>query len=214
MTFGILGGTFDPIHIGHLDVALAARAALRIDRIVLVPARQPPHRAAVASAAHRFAMAALAARTHDCLILSDEEMMDAASSYTDATLARWTSRGHTAADMCFITGADAFAGIRSWHNYPGVLDWCHFAVVARPGWPVDRLKGELPELAARMQTAATPLSARPGIVLIDAATSPASSSEVRRRIQSGEPFSDLVPADVARYIRQQGLYGIDSKGLE
>jgi nicotinate-nucleotide adenylyltransferase len=206
MTFGILGGTFDPIHAGHLDVARAAHVALGLDFVVLTPARRPPHRAAVASAAHRFAMVALAAQSEPWLVVSDEEMAHDAPAYTDATLARWRERGHGPSDVAFVTGADAFAGIRTWHNFPGVLDWCHFAVVARPGHPVTALPKLLPELAERMVTPESHLQARPSIILIAADTAPVSSSEIRTRLSAGQRIDDAVPAAVADYIRRHALY--------
>ena len=206
MKFGILGGTFDPIHQGHLDVARAAHLALGLDFVVLTPARRPPHRTAVASAAHRFAMVALACQAEPWLLVSDEELTHEAPAYTDATLARWRERGHNAPNVAFITGADAFGGIRSWHNFPGVLDWCHFAVVARPGYPLTALPRHLPELAGRMVTPESHLPARPSIILIAAETAPVSSSEVRERLRAGHLIDDSVPAAVAEYIRKNALY--------
>jgi nicotinate-nucleotide adenylyltransferase len=207
MKAGILGGTFDPIHTGHLDVARAAHVTLGLDFVVLTPAWRPPHRTAVASAAHRFAMTALASQTEPWLVVSDEEMSPDAPAYTDATLARWHERGHNQANLVFITGADAFAGIRSWHNFPGVLDWCHFAVVARPGYPVATLPKLLPDLAERMVTPESHLPSRPSIILIAADTSPVSSSEVRERLAAGQRIEGAVPAAVAEYIRKHALYG-------
>lgn len=206
MTFGILGGTFDPIHTGHLDVARAAHVALGLDLVVMTPTRTPPHRRAVASAAHRFAMVALACQKEPWLVVSDEEMAHDAPAYTDATLARWRERGHGAAHLVFITGADAFGGIRSWHNFPGVLDWCHFAVVARPGYPVASLPKLLPELAGRMVTPESHLPARPSIILVAADTSPVSSSEVRERLAAGHRIEGYLPAPVAEYITKHALY--------
>ena len=206
MTFGILGGTFDPIHTGHLDVARAAHVALGLDFVVLTPARRPPHRAAIASAAHRFAMVALAAQGEPWLVVSDDEMAQDAPAYTDATLARWRERGHGPASLVFVTGADAFAGIRSWHNFPGLLDWCHFAVVARPGYPVATLPKLLPELAERMVTPESHLPAKPSIILIAANTAPVSSSEVRGWLAAGQRIDEAVPAAVAEYLRKHALY--------
>ena len=206
MTFGLLGGTFDPIHAGHLDVARAAHVALGLDFVVLTPARRPPHRTAIASAAHRFAMVALAAQAEPWLLVSDEEMAHDGPAYTDATLARWRERGHDAASIVFLTGADAFAGIRTWHNFPGVLDWCHFAVVARPGHPVAALPKLLPELAGRMVTPESHLPGKPSIILIAADTAPVSSSEVRGWLAAGQRIHEAVPAAVAEYIQKHALY--------
>ena len=98
----LLGGTFDPIHCGHLDIARAAREALGVREVLLVPSHVPPHRRKpVASAVHRFAMAALAAQDDPGLLVSDIEMEDAAPSYTSSTLAKLAARGFKGTDVCF-----------------------------------------------------------------------------------------------------------------
>jgi nicotinate-nucleotide adenylyltransferase len=108
----LLGGTFDPIHCGHLDIACAAREALGLDRVWLVPSHMPPHRRAPqASAAHRFAMAALAAEGDAGMLVSDIEMLDASPSYTSSTLAKLADKGLAGSAVFFITGADAFREI-------------------------------------------------------------------------------------------------------
>ena len=118
-TVGIFGGTFDPIHVGHVDVANAARRALHLDRVLLMPANVPPHRAAPrASAPHRFAMAALAAASQEGLALLDLEMLSDEPSYTSATLDRLAARGLDARRVYLITGADAFRDIATWKDYP------------------------------------------------------------------------------------------------
>jgi nicotinate-nucleotide adenylyltransferase len=204
---GLLGGTFDPIHHGHLDVARAARAALGLRDIWIVPARVPPHRdRPSASAAHRFAMAALAIQGVDGVRLSDLEMETGGPSYTTETLDRLAQAGAELGAFCFITGADAFVEIRSWKGYPALLDRCHFVVVSRPGAPVASLPAALPELANRMRTASGPPPDRPHILLVEAPTAPVSSTDVRRARAAGRPLADLVPAPVATYIVQHDLY--------
>ena len=115
---GVLGGTFDPIHNGHLDVVDAARRACALDTVLLVPARLPPHRAAapLAPAAHRFAMAAMAAHARDDLRVSDIELREGGPSFTSVTLERLAAYGHRPEQLFFITGADTFADIASWHD--------------------------------------------------------------------------------------------------
>ena len=153
---GILGGTLDPIHVGHLETALAARQALALDRVIVLPSRVPPHRQhqPVASRYHRFAMAALAVDGVDGLSVSDIELRAPEPSYTADTLERFReSSGLPASQIFFITGADAFAEIETWHRYPEVLDLSHFVVVSRPGCPVEALREQLPALAPRMAPA-------------------------------------------------------------
>jgi nicotinate-nucleotide adenylyltransferase len=207
---GLLGGTLDPIHQGHLDVAEAARRALGLTRVLVMPSRIPPHRRAPrASAPHRFAMAALAAQTCPDFLVSDLEMLDTsdtAPSYTSATLDRLAARGVNTRELFFITGADAFRDIRTWMGFPTILDRCHFVAVSRPGQPAEGLKLLLPELAGRMVAPESSLPDQPAIVLLDAPTAPVSSTEIRERIRTGESIDGMVPREVAVYIEKHGLY--------
>jgi nicotinate-nucleotide adenylyltransferase len=208
---GLLGGTLDPIHVGHLDTALAARQALALDRVIVLPSRVPPHRQhrPVASRYHRFAMAALAVNGVDGLSVSDLELRAPEPSYTADTLERFReSSGLPASQIFFITGADAFAVIETWHRYPEVLDLSHFIVVSRPGCPVEAIRDRLPALAPRMAPAdpGRTTGGSPAIFLVDAATTDVSSTAIRRRLRAGEPLIGLVPDAVARHILQHGLY--------
>jgi len=212
---GLLGGTLDPIHQGHLDVAEAARRALGLTRVLVMPSRIPPHRRAPrASAPHRFAMAALAVQSCQDLLVSDLEMLDTsdiAPSYTAATLDRLAARGVNTRELFFITGADAFRDIRTWMGFPTILDRCHFVAVSRPGQPAEGLKTLLPELADRMiapQSGIRDQAApgQPSIVLVEAPTAPVSSTEIRERIRTGESIDGMVPREVAAYIEKHGLY--------
>jgi len=207
---GLLGGTLDPIHQGHLDVAEAARRALGLTRVLVMPSRIPPHRRAPrASAPHRFAMAALAVQSSPDFLVSDLEMLDTsdtAPSYTSATLDRLAARGVNTRELFFITGADAFRDIRTWMGFPTILDRCHFVAVSRPGQPAEGLKSLLPELAGRMLAPESSLPDQPAIVLVDAPTAPVSSTEIRERIRTGESIEGMVPREVAAYIEKHGLY--------
>jgi nicotinate-nucleotide adenylyltransferase len=211
MRIGYFGGTFDPIHRGHLDVAEAARRTLGLDRVYFVPASVPPHRGVPrASAAHRFAMVAMALAAAPAFLVSDLEMQGDGPSYTSVTLDRLATCGLDTRQCALITGADAFQDIGSWKNYPALLDRCHLVVVSRPGRPAPSLRETLPALAARMTlvapTGVTPLPTTPGILLVDAPTAPVSSTDVRRRIAEGAPLSGFVVAAVEEYIKKHGLY--------
>lgn len=205
---GLLGGTFDPIHAGHLDVARAARLALQLDDVWLIPARRPSHRTVpVASAAHRFAMAALAIAFDPSLRLSDVEMEHDRPSFTIDTIARLEQdEPALKGSFVFITGADAFREIRTWHRWEILLDRCHFAVVSRDGLPAATLRDHLPDLASRMVDAPCTLPSSPGIFLIDAVTSQVSSTTVRRALAAGESMKGLLPDAVAEYAVRQRLY--------
>lgn len=205
---GWLGGTFDPIHCGHLDVAMAARTALKLEHVYLVPARVPPHRSApLASTADRLAMVTLAASTQKWLRVSNIELTEPGPSYTMDTLDRLEAQGMDLPSLHVITGADAFAEILTWKGAPGLLDRCPFVVVSRPGYPAPALRQVLPALAPRMIDAGgSDLPARPGIFLVDAPTAPVTATEVRTRASSRSSLEGLVPEAVAAYINRHELY--------
>lgn len=212
---GLLGGTLDPIHLGHLETARAARAALALDVVIVLPSRVPPHRPVqpIASAYHRFAMCALAVNGVDGLAASDLELAAPGPSYTVDTLTRFRAgAGRDRSQIFFITGADAFADIATWHRYPEVLDQAQFVVVSRPGCAASTLRQRLPALAGRMVDGGIAGSGferaggTTGIFLIDAATPDVSSTEIRRRLAAGGTLERMVPAAVATHIHQHGLY--------
>jgi nicotinate-nucleotide adenylyltransferase len=207
---GFLGGTLDPIHLGHLEAARAARAALSLDRVDVVPSRIPPHRheQPCASAYHRFAMAALAINGVDGLAVSDLELATPGPSFTAETLARLYDTGLSPSQIFFIMGADAFAEIETWRRYPEVLDLAHFVVISRSGHPLDSLSARLPALAGRMTRASTtPAGGKPAIFLVQARTPDVSSTGIRQRIARREPLTGLVPPSVEAHIARHGLYG-------
>jgi nicotinate (nicotinamide) nucleotide adenylyltransferase/ribosome silencing factor RsfS/YbeB/iojap len=210
---GLLGGTLDPIHVGHVETALAARQALALDRVIVLPSRVPPHRQhePVASRYHRFAMAALAVNGVEGLAVSDIELCAPEPSYTADTLERFHKRsGLPASQIFFITGADAFAEIETWHRYPEVLDLSHFVVVSRPGFPVAALRDRLTALAPRMVPARPERTAGglPAIFLVDAPTSAGGCVPEKRsrgsfpRLSSGTSFNMVSTLTVSRHARQ------------
>src|SRR5262249_28724267 len=130
---GVMGGTFDPVHNGHLDVARAAADVLALDEVKLVPANLPPHRTPPqASARDRLTMVELATAGDARLQASDIELHADGPSYTVATPDRLERLGIDLSTMFFITGADAFRDLPSWRAYPAILDRCHFVAVSRP----------------------------------------------------------------------------------
>ena len=209
---GILGGTFDPIHVGHLDAADAASAALSRDQIVLIPAHDQPLRVSEprATAYQRFALAALAVEDRPDWHISDIELVRQGRSYTEDTLRTLHESGWHASQLFFILGTDAFAGIASWRGYPGVLDLAHFVVIARPGVAIDDAAMRVPEVRSRTSPppqGAERLEGRTQIFLVHAHTRDVSSTMIRERLASGLPIDDLVPPRVARHIQKHHLYG-------
>jgi nicotinate-nucleotide adenylyltransferase len=210
---GVLGGTFDPIHLGHLAVADAAQRMLALDQILIIPSLSTPHRAAspVASRFHRFAMVAMACEANPYLVASDIEMLRPGPSYTADTLRRLHEAGYAAFQIYFLTGADAFAEIATWREYPGVLSLAHFVVSSRPGISASELPARLPDLASRMvrvQDGAktVPDQDVPRVFLLDCPTPDVSSTEIRSRTRDGRPISGLVPPVIDSYIRRHRLY--------
>jgi nicotinate-nucleotide adenylyltransferase len=205
---GLLGGTFDPVHYGHLDLADAARSALGLDLVTFIPANDPPHRLDPReSAYHRFALVALALDGRQGCAASDEELANDQPSFTIETLRRWHARGWLPSQLFFIIGADAFAEIATWREYPDVLDAANFAVLARPGTSLDAAIARTPELGPRIRTEAPRDGAREtAIVRVEARTRDVSSTLVRSRLAAGESIEDLVPASVARHIAANHLY--------
>jgi nicotinate-nucleotide adenylyltransferase len=196
---GLLGGTLDPIHVGHLDAADAARTALALDEILVMPSHDPPHRPADprASAFHRFAMAALAIDGRRGYRASDLELRREGPSYTALTLRELHGCGWRPSQLVFVIGADAFAEIATWFEYPAILDSCEFAVVSRPGTTIASALARTPQLAPRVGTT---------IHLVEAPTADVSSTDIRARLAAGESIDGLVPPPVARHIARHNLY--------
>lgn len=192
---GILGGTFDPVHHGHLDAADAARHACALDRVLFVPAHDPPHKPVDprASGYHRFAMLALAIDGRAGEQVSDMELRRTGPSYTVTTLRELHRQGWAPAQLYFVIGTDAFAEIATWYEYPAVLTCANFVVISRPG-------AETAGLLRRPGTS-------PGIYHVEARTRDISSTTIRTRLSERGAIDDLVPAAVARYIAAHDLYG-------
>ncbi|MGH9329504.1 MAG: nicotinate-nucleotide adenylyltransferase [Vicinamibacterales bacterium] len=205
---GVLGGTFDPIHVGHVAAASAARHVLALDRVLLMPTHVPPHRAMQpqASPFHRFAMAALAAQADPAFAASDLELQAPGPTFTSTTLARLAACGYSPLQIFFITGADAFADIDTWRDYPALLEHGHFVVISRPGCPAAGLRKTLPALAPRMVDAGTAVPSVPSILLVDTSTPDVSSTAIRRRASEGAGLDRLVPPAVAAHIHRYRLY--------
>ena len=192
---GLLGGTFDPIHLGHLRAAAAALECARLDQVLLIPAGRPPHkRGTRASAADRLAMCRLAAAAGAGLGVWDWETRRPGPSYTVDTLRAF--REQRPADQPFlILGWDAARDIASWRNPEQVLTLAVLVVVGRPGL-------DSPTPAALRAAGIEPA----GVILCLASTPDVAATRVRRLAARGEPLEALVPPSVASYIRDHRLY--------
>ena len=204
------GGTFDPVHNGHLAIARAARDELECT-VRLVPAADPPHRAPPgADAGQRAEMLELAVADQAGLRVDRRELQRDGRSYTIDTLRELRAEFGPATPIALLIGADSFIGLPTWREWRQLFELAHFVVAPRPGSPLD---GELPaELAAvvagRYARSAGILKTCPAgrLFLLDEPLHPESASDIRRRIAAAEPWRHLVDPAVARYIEANGLY--------
>jgi nicotinate-nucleotide adenylyltransferase len=202
MTLGILGGTFDPIHNGHLAAADAAQQALALDAVTLIPSHLPPHRRdpVGATSEQRYEMAELAAAERAGWSASRIEVDRQGASYTYDTLVQLRETVSVGAQYFFILGADAFAEIASWSRYPAVLDLAYFVVVSRPGITLDSLRERVPSAFSHRPSGET------RVILVEANTPDISATDIRRRVSNGDTIDGLVPDAVASYIHTHRLY--------
>jgi len=198
-SLGILGGTFDPIHHGHLLIAEEAREALGLERVLLVPAAAPPHKPGrpVTDATDRLAMVELAIAGNPAFEVGRQELERGGTSYTvDTLLALRAERGAAAGDPWLILSSEALAELPSWRDPDGILGLCRLAVVPRGGYAdLDHAW-----VAARFPGREDRVRFLPGPLL------PISGSVVRRRAAAGRSVRYLVPDAVAAYIAQHRLY--------
>jgi nicotinate-nucleotide adenylyltransferase len=195
MKLGVMGGTFDPVHLGHVAMAEAAAACAGLDLVLLVPAGVPPHRAAAtAPAADRLAMLRLAAAGHPRLEVSDIELRRSGPSYTVDTL-RALARERPGSELHLLLGWDAAREIRAWHAPDEVLRMARPVVVSRPGYPAPTER----DLAS---AGIEPTWA----ILCDVLTPDVESTDVRRLAERGESLGGLVDPAVEAYLRRHRLY--------
>jgi nicotinate-nucleotide adenylyltransferase len=207
---GVLGGTFDPIHYGHLRFVDDARTALALSEVRLIPAGRPPHRAQpVASAADRLAMARLGAAEFSSIAVDDRESRRAGPSYTVLTLIDLRAElGCT--PIVLLLGADAFASLPSWHRWRELFGLAHLAVAARPG--ANEPDPLPPELAAEWTARFTRDDAQwrdaPAgrVFRVPIRPQAIAATDLRARLTRGERPVDLLPPAVLAYIEQHRLY--------
>ncbi len=216
----LFGGTFDPIHIGHLAVARAAERRFHLDEIHFIPTGRPPHkhRRGMACYADRYAMVALACADHPRFIASLAESgadhFGRETCYSVDTVRHFKQKLHgTGAHLYFLLGADSFLDIPTWKDYETLLGLCDFIVVSRPGFHLDALRLVIPpELFARPGVADAPLDPRAialrrtTIYVLDTVSSHVSATEVRHRLDTHKSVHGLVPPRVEEYITKQALY--------
>lgn len=215
LRIGLLGGTFDPVHLGHLAVAETVLTRLQLDRMLFIPAARPPHKTdfSITSFSERVAMLKLALAPFQAYELCRLEEDRPGLSFSIDTLRELRQRFDGEARFFFITGFDAFAEINSWKEWDHLLELTAIVVIDRPSHD----GGNMAELVSRLfpgyrEGAAGVWSAEQGENIYSLSMQPVSisSTEIRRRVQVGESVASLVPSDVEEYIRDHGLYLLES----
>jgi nicotinate-nucleotide adenylyltransferase len=211
---GILGGTFDPIHYGHLVIAEQVREALELDRVLFVPAAIPPHKpeAVLAAATDRAAMVELAIAGNPAFTISRIELERDGPSYTVDTVGELVdeaARRGVAREFFFILSSEALAGLCTWHEPLRLMSLCRLVVVPRPGAPLPDaawLESHLPAEPGAGDRAGTAVDR---VVCVQTVPLAHSASDVRNRAESGRSIRYLVPPAVEAYIREHRLYRSD-----
>jgi nicotinate-nucleotide adenylyltransferase len=198
MRLGVLGGTFDPVHFGHLLAAEEARMTLRLERVLFAPAALPPHKlqSPLLPVQHRLAMVRLAIADNPAFALSTVDVHRPGPHYTVDTMHLIREElGIHAENTFLIMGTDSLIQLATWHEPTRLIQMCRLAVVARPNYQVDfaALETTLPGLSSRLDWVTMPVL---GI----------SSTDLQRRVRAGRSIRYQTPASVARYIVERRLY--------
>lgn len=206
---GVFGGTFNPVHYGHLRSAVELVERLGLERLHLMPCAQPPHREAPScSAEHRAAMVELAVAAEPRLLCDTRELRRAGVSYTFDSLVELRQESGEGSSLCLVMGCDAVLNINTWHRWRELLDVAHIAVIARPGWHFPD-EGEVARWLQEHRTEAVgALRERPaGAVLVqNLRPLDISSTEIRALLAQGRSARYLLPESVLDYIQERQLY--------
>lgn len=198
MKTGILGGTFDPVHIGHLKVAEEVKKRLGLQNVIFVPAGQPWMKSnkTITPVEQRVEMVRLAIAGHPDFELSLSEVNRPGSTYTVQTIREFRRKFGEGAEIYFIIGRDGLWRLPQWRSVGQLIKLCRIAVVPRPGFSLpdmDAMEKQVPGLSG-------------SVVLLDKPEIDVSATEIRRRVAQGVPWKTMVPAPVAEYIKEHGLY--------
>jgi nicotinate-nucleotide adenylyltransferase len=192
---GIMGGTFDPIHYGHLFIAEEARLAYGLAQVVFLPNGNPPHKegSLLSPALHRFAMTELAVQTNPFFVASESEIQRKGVVYTYDTLALFRAQ-YPDTELYYITGIDTVLELETWYRPDEVLNMAIFVAAARPGYEAQSLSERLPASFCER------------IALLPDTWMDISSTDIRNRVQQGRAIRYLTPDSVVDYIAQHNLY--------
>ena len=210
---GAYGGTFDPVHNGHVEVARAIAQEFELDRLLLIPAHRPPHKDAssITDAYHRYAMAVLATLDEPRVSVSTIELEAPDKPYSFETVERLKQAYGSQTELFFVLGADSFEEINTWREPERLLDGANVVAVTRPGYEV-----RVSHLPGPMQASIVDLRGGTAlkhehlngfrVYVTDCVNNDVSSTEIRRRVGAGESIEEFVPAGVASYVEKYGLY--------
>ena len=195
----VMGGTFDPVHYGHLVAAEAVRVEYNIDRVIFIPAGNPPHkrRQNITGAEHRYRMTRLAVSSNPFFEVSRLEIDRKGMSYTVDTIKELRHLCGSGSDIYFITGADALLDILTWHKIDELLGLCRFVAVTRPGYRNSDLEGQIEKLKDSLHS---------DICMTEIPSLAISSTDIRNRVREGRPIKYLLPEAVEEYIFETGIY--------
>lgn len=205
---GFFGGTFDPIHFGHLRLALELKQQLALDEMRLLPCYMPPHRASPSvSAQQRLEMLQLALADCAGLRWDARELQREKASYTYDSLCELRAEFGADASLSWCMGMDSFATLDSWYRWQDLIDLAHLVVVARPGWDIPAA-GPVAELIERRRADVNDIREQPAgkLVILEPRLLAISATEIRAQIRAGESAQFLMPDAVWKYICAQGLY--------
>lgn len=192
MRIGIMGGTFNPIHYGHLVTAEVVRDRFKLDRVIFVPSYRTPYkgRRDLASSFHRYKMVKLAIEKNGYFSISDIEIKRGGKSYTRDTMKEFKKRFGKETKLFFITGADAIAQMPKWKKAKELPTLCEFIAASRPGFRLKRLPAQYQKHTHLVEVPALAIS----------------STDIRKRLKKGETIKYLLPEKVERYIYKHRLY--------
>lgn len=198
-----MGGTFDPIHIGHLVTAAEACQQFKLDHVVFMPAGEPPHKdkRKVTAADHRYLMTMLAVIANASFTVSRMEIESRQTSYTIDTVRRFFQIYGDNLTLFFITGADAILDITTWKDYKELLEGCSFIATSRPGYSLEKLRDVLGTAFSVVMD---------HINLLEVPAMAISSTDIRRRVAEGKTIRYLTPRPVEQYIYKNKLYRPES----
>ncbi len=204
LRIGFWGGTFDPVHRGHLQMAEELRQALKLDHISMIPAKLPPHRTATSSAEHRFNMLRLALEHYPDLHVDDQEIKREGLSFSLLTCQAYRQK-YPKAQLFLCMGTDAFTSFNTWYKWQDIINLVNIAVVKRPGFSLINTNDYIEELGLQ-ELSSKPDKLTGAFVELCLSALPISSTQIRAELAQTQHVPSYLPDSVWQYIQQHKLY--------